>query len=559
VVNRLVSADSVTGELASLVITDLDKKYPRKSDQTVSLANYKNSSGVADQTSFAAAASAAGAGGTIFIPSKIPVSISAPVRLVDINLVSDNARVAVTTNLGDGIAALTVHGSGAHPFIRVEGFRLDGPSVTLTRGVAPTGMHGIEVTGRAKTRIAVTVRFFNRGVVYRSDNGHLFLNRSNLTANYYGLYLAKNTSDYFIDDCELNGNMMAGIAMPADQGFDGAGFGNSHCGFQPYGILQEATTESGSTQQGSPRVFIQDAIFSHVRFEAIGNGAIVSLATNDANNKSVLNAVKIIQPGFSWASDIRLPNMPRDYAIDVGFLSRTLDIDSGAFPFLPGDLGVIRVKQADTGSAIVLRGATGAVSASQVTIDVNAAGCAVSAGLTALVAVPTQKYAPGVHYSAAGTRAVASRPNGFTTFLPFRVDGSKTFTGLGVEINGAGESGSKVRLGVYADGAGMPGPLVVDAGQVSADTTGLKSITGLAISLSNGWYYLAATVQAAPTTAPTMRTVIGVVAGAPMSTAGGQLSNGAGWQQPSVGQGVYPSPVTGVGPADTVVGVSIIG
>jgi hypothetical protein len=525
--------------------------------QTVNAARFRNA-GVIDQDSLVTAAAAAGPGGTVFLPNTVPIALSGPVRLVDTNLVSDNALVRVSKDLGAGVAAITLHGSGAHPFIRAEGFRLEGPLVSPGVGVAPAGMHGIEVTGYAKTRISAQVRFFNRGVVYRSEHGHLFLNRCNLTANYYGLYLARNTSDYFIDDSELNGNTMAGIAMPADQGFDGAGFTNSHMGFQPYGILQEALTEAGSAAQGSPRVFIQDAILNHVRFEAIGNGAIVSLATNDANNKSVLNGVKNIQPGFSWNDGYRIAARPRDYAIEIGFLDRTLEIQSGSFPFLPGDKGVIHIKQANSGSALTLQGPAGTVSPSQVTIDANASGCSVSAGLAAVVAVPTQKFVAGLHYSAPGPRQITGRPNGFATFLPIRIEGSRVFTGLGVEIVTAGEAGSKVRLGVYADNGGAPGALVVDGGQVAADTVGLKTVTGLSVPPSNGWYYLAATVQSAPTTQPVMRGIVSTVPGAPMATAGGQLVNGAGWQQGGLGQGSYPSPLTGAGPADTAVGVSLI-
>jgi hypothetical protein len=559
VVKRLVSADSESGALAPIVLNNLDSRFTKSANETVNVARFVNTQGKVDQDSFTQAAAAAGAGGTIFLPRSSSYAITAPFTLTDINIESDGAQVNVPSDLGAGVYAMTINGSGSYPIQWISNFSLNGPNVTTPLGVKPNAMHGIHVTGGAKPRFAfVTVRFFDRGVTYRTFNGHIYLSRCNLTANYYGLYLAQNSSDYFIEVSELNGNKFAGIGMPADQGFDGMAVRDSHMGFQPYGVFQEATTESGSTDQGVSRVFIQDATFDHCRFEAIGNGAIVSAAKTDATNRSTLSAVKIIQPGFSWNTTYRLANRGWEVPIDIGFFDRTLEIESGAFPFLAGSSGkVIRVQQPNGGTAITLRGPTNTVSSASVIFGQNAANCAVTAGLGPVVSVPAQRYVAGLHYSAAAPRTTASRPNGFATLLPVPIGSSRTFTGMGVEIVTAGESGSKVRLGVYSDSGGAPGNLVADAGQVPADTTGLKTITGLTITLEPGWYYLAATVQSASTTSPVMRAIVGSVSGAPL--VGGQLTNGAGWQQGGLGQGLYPTTISGVGPTDTAVVVSLIG
>lgn len=560
-VKRLVSADSDTGELAPIVVANLEQKFTKLKDQTVNVTQYLNGQGKVDQTSFTRAASAVGAGGTIFLPRSATYAITAPFTLTDINIQSDGARISVPIDLGAGVYAMTINGTGSYPLQWLSNFSLEGPNTNVALGIKPNQMNGIHVTGGAKPRYSfVTARFFNRGLTYRTTLGHIYLSRVNLTANYDGLYLAQNSSDYFIEYSELNGNKRAGIAMPADQGFDGLAIRDSHIGFQPYGILQEATLEDGTTNQGQPKVFIQDATFDHARFEAIGNGAIVSKAKTDASNKSEFNAVKIVQPGFSWSTDYRLAEAGWEYPIEIGFLNRTFEIESGAFPFQAGSSGkVIRVQQSNSGSSISLRGPEGTVSSSSVTIVQNSGGTLVQAGLGAVASVPAQRYAPNLHYSAAGTRNPTSRPNGFGTFLPISISSGRTFTGLGVEVVTAGETGSKIRLAVYKDAGGVPGALLIDAGQVAAETVGLKTVTGLSIPLESNWYWLAATVQGASTAQPVMRAIVGAVAGAPLATAGGTLSNGAGFQQPSIGQGAYPATLTGASAADTAIVVSLIG
>lgn len=79
---------------------------------------------------------------------------------------------------------------------------------------------------------------------------------------------------------------------------------------------------------------------------------------------------------------------------------------------------------------------------------------------------------------------------------------------IGAEVTTVGEAGSKVRLGVYADtGAGLPGAILIDAGQIAGDSATVQEITlGSPLVLTRGWYWLGGATQSAPTTAPTVRT-----------------------------------------------------
>lgn len=90
---------------------------------------------------------------------------------------------------------------------------------------------------------------------------------------------------------------------------------------------------------------------------------------------------------------------------------------------------------------------------------------------------------------------------------PMVIDAAMVLDRLAVDITTAGETGSTLRPGIYADsGAGVPGSLVVDGGAVAADTTGVKEVT-VSVTLAAGIYWVGAVVQAAVTTVPLVRIV----------------------------------------------------
>jgi hypothetical protein len=57
---------------------------------------------------------------------------------------------------------------------------------------------------------------------------------------------------------------------------------------------------------------------------------------------------------------------------------------------------------------------------------------------------------------------------------------------------------SNIQLGIYEDSAGVPGNLILDAGNVSGASTGGKEIN-INQTLARGWYWLAAVSDSTPT------------------------------------------------------------
>lgn len=91
--------------------------------------------------------------------------------------------------------------------------------------------------------------------------------------------------------------------------------------------------------------------------------------------------------------------------------------------------------------------------------------------------------------------------------VPFWVPNRVTLSRLGAEITSAGDAGSKLRLGIYADdGTGRPGALVIDAGQINGDSATVQELT-ISQVLRPGVYFACSVVQSVTTTQPTVRTV----------------------------------------------------
>ena len=94
--------------------------------------------------------------------------------------------------------------------------------------------------------------------------------------------------------------------------------------------------------------------------------------------------------------------------------------------------------------------------------------------------------------------------------VPFWPGAAKTLDRIGVNVTGAGEAGSLLRLGVFAsDTDGLPSTLLLDAGTVVGDgATGFKQITiALAVAASKLW--LGCAFQSAVTTRPTVSAALG--------------------------------------------------
>lgn len=115
-------------------------------------------------------------------------------------------------------------------------------------------------------------------------------------------------------------------------------------------------------------------------------------------------------------------------------------------------------------------------------------------------------------YYFTGTPAATSTSNTLTNtqlrLVPWYVPSSCTLSRIGAEVTATGEAGSKIRLGIYADdGTGMPGALVLDAGQIAGDSATVQELT-ISQDLSPGLYWFGGAVQLAPSSLPTLRAVV---------------------------------------------------
>lgn len=81
--------------------------------------------------------------------------------------------------------------------------------------------------------------------------------------------------------------------------------------------------------------------------------------------------------------------------------------------------------------------------------------------------------------------------------MPFLVARAMTVDRIAVDVKTAA-AGKKARLGIYqSNGSGAPGTLVLDAGEVALDTTGIKAIT-INQQLSKGLHFVAVTSDGTP-------------------------------------------------------------
>lgn len=95
---------------------------------------------------------------------------------------------------------------------------------------------------------------------------------------------------------------------------------------------------------------------------------------------------------------------------------------------------------------------------------------------------------PGIGLFQSSTEAHSSN---VLFFFPIVVSTTITLDRIASEVTGAGSGGATARLGIYeADIDWQPGDLVVDAGTIAIDTTGLKAIT-ISEVLTEGRYLLA--------------------------------------------------------------------
>lgn len=277
---------------------------------------------------------------SVLVPSGRSYRITHPLALTATTMWSDSLGATLhMSELGPGAAGITLSG----PTNRMEdrpmlrNLIINGPNHTQALGKSPAEMDGI-LLGRPHTAAQpaldrVLVTGFRAGIVLAAPDGHITLTGVAANGNYYGVYLRQAHGDTALLNCQFGGNAFAGIAMPATTGLGGGCYAlMCTLGFQPYGIYQEP---------GDCRVpFLSDA-FLQARFEAIGNGAIVSDATGQGEGGKFA-AARIFAAGFSWSDAHRLTSHPRDFCLRFPYADGINIIEQGEFPFLPGDAGLIR-------------------------------------------------------------------------------------------------------------------------------------------------------------------------------------------------------------------------
>lgn len=118
----------------------------------------------------------------------------------------------------------------------------------------------------------------------------------------------------------------------------------------------------------------------------------------------------------------------------------------------------------------------------------------------------------------AGSATSSTLSNNTLYMAPVLVPHAVTVASLLVEVvTTAGNAGSTIRLGIYADNGSYPGALVLDAGTVAADSTGVKEAT-FTQALAPGLYWFGCVIQGAATTVPTVRTNSTVAVGVDVAT-----------------------------------------
>lgn len=168
-------------------------------------------------------------------------------------------------------------------------------------------------------------------------------------------------------------------------------------------------------------------------------------------------------------------------------------------------------------------------------------------------------YRPGCWYQCSPSVSVTTNNalgNGILRVAPMFVPRGITLDRLGLEVTGAGDADSVLRIGIYKDnGDGFPGDLLIDAGTVPGDAIAACAEITIDQIVRKGLYWVGAVPQGVTTTQPTVRAF---APGAPLfstyvplTTGTAPIANAAlniGWAKTGV-TGALPSTWgTGVSP-----------
>lgn len=113
----------------------------------------------------------------------------------------------------------------------------------------------------------------------------------------------------------------------------------------------------------------------------------------------------------------------------------------------------------------------------------------------------------GMYYQATPSTSISTAVLGIGVFraTPFHVPNDVTLSSIGLEVTAAGDAGSRLRIGIYADDAfGYPKVLVADCGTIAGDVVAVAEIA-VALKLTAGTYWVGAVPQLVTTVQPTVR------------------------------------------------------
>jgi hypothetical protein len=275
----------------------------------------------------------------VHLPGGRRYRVAGTLTLDQVSMFSDAIGTTIQcAELGPGKPCIQLTGQSNQMNVRpyLRDISIEGPSRPAKVGQSPADCDGIRI-GRQGTKTApqlerVFIKGFRNGIVIDQDDGHIMMFSVASTDNYYGLHLARTNGDTKMVNCQFGGNRFAGIGCRPDAGL-GGGFTcyQTTFGFQPYGIYQEPGRGVNN--------LLTDCII-HGRFEALGNGAIVSEATIGGENPMV-SGIRIVSAGFNWDDSFRIASKPRDYCLKFPFVQGINTIEMDNFPFMPGDKGLI--------------------------------------------------------------------------------------------------------------------------------------------------------------------------------------------------------------------------
>lgn len=158
-----------------------------------------------------------------------------------------------------------------------------------------------------------------------------------------------------------------------------------------------------------------------------------------------------------------------------------------------------------------------------------------------------------------GGSTTGSPADGQLQCTPLWVPEGGQFTRVGFDVTVAGTAGAVVRTGIYESTVnGRPGDLLTDFGALDATTIGVKLLDMTAAPFvfpAPGLYWLAAAVQGAAVTRPTVRVGNGIVWPNPFYNASNtQQSSVVAFVQNSVA-GAFPSPFVMLTTSNTAIRV----